>query len=177
MSDVRCRACGAAVPSEAQWCSLCFADLREPAPIREQVSVPTAPEPEAAPAAAVAAPLGGRPSPDALLGLPEPVTTAATGDAVAAEGAEPSALQPPERAAVTWPCGRCGEQVEMALDACPTCGAGFLEGATGAVSVHLPVVGDMGKMSRSGRLMVGTVISIIVMIVLVLLATISGHIL
>jgi hypothetical protein len=165
------------VPSEAQWCSLCFADLREPVPVREQVSVPAAPDPEPAPAAVVAAPLNDRPSPDALLGLPERAAPAETADAASDRATEASALQPQERAAVTWPCGRCGEQVAMSLDACPTCGAGFLEGAAGAVSVHLPVVGDMGKMSRSGRLMVGTVISIIVMIVLVLLATIGGHLL
>lgn len=176
MSDVRCRACGAAVPSEAQWCSLCFADLREPVPVREQVSVPAAPDPEATTAAVVAAPTNGRPSPDALLGLPEPAPVVVS-DAAADDTAEASALQPQERAAATWPCGRCGEQVAMSLDVCPTCGAGFLEGATGPVSVHLPVVGDMGKMSRSGRLMVGAVISIVVMIVLVLLATIGGHLL
>jgi uncharacterized OB-fold protein len=176
VSDVRCRACGAAVPSEAQWCSLCFADLREPTPVREQVSVPAAPDSAEAPVpAAVAATVNGRPDPDALLGLPTPAERPTSDQRPAAQGSEAAAADSDEAEAVTWPCARCGEQVAMSLDVCPTCGAGFLEGASTTVSVHLPVVGDMNKLSRTQRLLVGVVIAVVVMIVLVLLATIGGH--
>jgi hypothetical protein len=176
VSDVRCRACGAAVPSEAQWCSLCFADLREPTPVREQVSVPATPDPAEAPVpAAVAASLNGRPDPDALLGLPTPAERPVADQAPAVEGSEATAADSDDADAVSWPCARCGEQVAISLDACPTCGAGFLEGASTSVSVHLPVVGDMNTLSRTQRLLVGVVIAVVVMIVLVLLATIGGH--
>lgn len=185
MSDVRCRACGAAVPTEAQWCSLCYADLREPSPARERVSVPAAPDVSAAEpvVAAVAAGAAGTPhrelraDPDAILGLParapvagsEQPTEPAPATQSAAEAAQAA---PPEK---TWPCTRCGEAVAMSLDVCPACGSGFLAGATSG-SVHLPVVGDIERLSRTQRLLAGLGVSLVVIVVLVLLATIGGHI-
>jgi hypothetical protein len=174
MSDVRCRACGAAVPSEAQWCSLCFADLREPAPVRERVSVPAAPaDAEGLEQAAAPARNDARPDPDVLLGLSEAPAAAATADA------EPSSDVPfgtPAGPEIEWPCLRCGAQVLMSLDACPSCGAGFLAGATGSTSTRLPLVGDVGRFSRNQRVALGFGLAILVMIVLVLLAFIGGHI-
>lgn len=184
MSDVRCRACGAAVPAAAQWCSLCFADLREPVP----VPVPTSePEPEpvpvgvgAAPVAAVAPAAGPAATAaaraaaaDALLGAPAAALVSADGEVGSAgePGAEDAAR------AVTWPCLRCGEAVPIALDACPSCGSGFLSGASSELAVRLPVVGDIGKLSRSQRLLAGLGVSLLVMVFLVLLATIGGHVL
>jgi hypothetical protein len=178
MSDVRCRACGAAVPTEAQWCSLCYADLREPSPARERVSVPAAPdgsaaapEPVAAALAAAQPSTGLRPDPDAILGLPtKSADLDAPQDAQRGDGAEDEA---PEK---TWPCTRCGEQVVMSLDACHACGSGFLAGASTPASVHLPVVGDIERLSRSQRLLAGLGVSLVVIVVLVVLATIGGHI-
>jgi RNA polymerase subunit RPABC4/transcription elongation factor Spt4 len=165
MSDVRCRACGAAVPTEAQWCSLCFADLREPAPVREPVSVPAAP----AEAIAAAPSSVARTDPDVLLGLPERPSHDVP------EVVAPAAAAPAEAVEVKWPCSRCGEQVPLSLDTCPACGSGFLAGATTTASVRLPVVGDIQRLSRTQRLVFGLGISLIVMVVLVLLATIGGH--
>lgn len=166
MSDVRCRACGAAVPTEAQWCSLCFADLREPAPVREPVSVPAAAVAAVAESVAAAPSTAPRIDPNALLGLPERPAHA-----------EPPAAEPEGASAeeVKWPCARCGEQVPLSLDACPACGSGFLAGATAATTVRLPVVGDIQRLSRTQRLLFGLGISVLVMVVLVLIATIGGH--
>jgi hypothetical protein len=175
MSDVRCRACGAAVPAEAQWCSLCFADLREPAPVRERVSVPAAAsEGEIAETnSAAAAPLADvRPDPKTLLDVPR--RTPAPDPAGEPDSAAADETDKVEEA--KWPCLRCGEQVPISLDACTACCAGFLAGSTTAPSVRLPVVGDIGRLSRSQRLTVGLIISLCVMIVLILLATIGGHV-
>jgi hypothetical protein len=170
VSDVRCRACGAAVPAEAQWCSLCFADLREPTPVRERVSVPaasTAAREEASVAAAAPSPNGVRPDPDALLGLPKP--------AADIDGDDTSAADEPEQ--VKWPCLTCGEQVPISLDACQSCGAGFLAGSTTQPTARLPMVGDLQRLSRNQRLGLGFSLCLVVMILLIVLATIGGHLL
>jgi hypothetical protein len=179
MSDDRCRACGAAVPTEAQWCSLCYADLREPAPVREPVSVPAAPsgadaavpEPVAAAVAAGQPSNGLRPDADAILGLP--LKSADLDDPQDAHDPAGAEEEVPEK---TWPCTRCGEQVVMSLDACPACGSGFLAGASTPASMRLPVVGDIERLSRSQRLLAGLGVSLVVIVVLVVLATIGGHI-
>lgn len=172
MSDGRCRACGAAVPSEAQWCSLCFVDLREPTPARERVSVPAARSAAEAPAPAAATALtnGARPDPDALLGLPAPAEVS-----VPTEAAEDTSTEAGAPEEAKWPCLRCGEQVPISFDACHACGAGFLAGSTATPSARLPIVGDIGRLSRSQRLALGFGVSILVVVLLVLLATIGGH--
>jgi hypothetical protein len=163
------------VPGDAQWCSLCFTDLREPAPVVSPEPA-AAPEPEpvgvAAAPGAVAAAVGGTATSsaaraaaaDALLAT---ATTAPVADAEvgAGGGGKP----------VTWPCQACGETVAIELDACPSCGSGFLSGASSEVSVRLPVLGDIGGLSRSQRLLAGLGVSLVVMVILVLLATIGGH--
>jgi hypothetical protein len=76
----------------------------------------------------------------------------------------------------TWPCPKCGANNSMEDDACHDCGAGFLSGATSTTNSKLPVVGDMAKMSQGSRLMVGAFISVGLIVVFVLLATIGGHV-
>lgn len=148
MSDVRCRACGAAVPEQAQWCSLCYADLRPPAPAREPVGVPAGP-PMAADAGDPAAP---------------------------AAAAQPVRTPQPPRQEPRWPCPRCGASVLMSLEACPDCGAAFLAGATDAATTRLPLVGDVQRMSHGQRLLVGGAIALVLMVAFVLVAEIGGHI-
>jgi hypothetical protein len=148
VSDVRCRACGAAVPDQAQWCSLCYADLRPPAPVREPVSVPAGPS-----------------------------TPAGVADPAAADApAQPARTPQPPRQEPRWPCPRCGVSVLMSLEACPDCGAGFLAGATDTTATRLPLVGDVQRMNHGQRLLVGGAISIVLMVVFVLIAEIGGHI-
>lgn len=179
MSDVRCRACGAAVPGEAQWCSLCFADLREPTPVRERVSVPAAPSeaeadavvPVAATATVAAATNGARPDPDAMLGLP----ATAPEEAVEAVDGATTETQPAEEA--KWPCLRCGAEVPISYDACHACGAGFLAGSIKPLNAKLPIVGDIARFSRNQRIGFGFVACIVFIVVLVVLATIGGSLL
>src|SRR5262249_32441632 len=155
---------------EAQWCSLCYADLREPAPVRERAVAPVAPaaddaELPMAMAAHNGSPLGATAASEhaRLLDRPDPADPAS-----AAEAAPDVATDPAE---AQWPCMACGEQVPLSLDTCPACGAGFLAGATTTASTRLPVVGDIGRMSRTQRLLVGCGIAVGVMILLVLVAT------
>jgi hypothetical protein len=63
----------------------------------------------------------------------------------------------------------------MALDACSSCGAGFLAGAVSSKPVRLPVVGDVSKMSTAQRLAMGIGIGLAVMVVLVGLAFVGGQ--
>ncbi|HTW18982.1 MAG TPA: hypothetical protein VME70_02085 [Mycobacteriales bacterium] len=175
MSERRCRACGAAVPEQAQWCSLCFADLREPAQVPDSLNTSSESSPVEAPVpVAVAAQNGSYlngsggdvldSGADALLGLDSP---APAGDAAP----PPVAAKP----ALTWPCAACGENVAMDLDTCPSCGSGFLSGSSDGPSTRLPMVGDITTMSRSKRLVVGLGIAAVVIIVIVLLLTLVGH--
>jgi hypothetical protein len=81
-------------------------------------------------------------------------------------------------AAPTWPCTRCGAKVSFDLDACPDCGAGFLAGAaSSAISVKLPVVGDLSRMSKGQRLMMAAGFAVVLMVFLLLLAEVGGHLL
>lgn len=183
MSDVRCRACGAVVPGGAQWCSLCFADLRTPAVVREPVSVSAGihdrdlDDPQAAAVAALqpptAAPAAAAVVADAVPAVDHLVAAEAAPTVDGEVTAGDDAAEPVEDEA-TWPCPRCAADVAISLDACDTCGAGFLAGAAGQVSTRLPLVGDMTKMSSAQRLGVGIGISVALMIVVVVLAALGG---
>jgi ribosomal protein L40E len=166
VSDERCRACGAAVPPAAQWCSLCYADLREPVPVREPVTVPETPS---APLdAAVLAPTVVQAVQPQAPSVPSPAEPAADPITSPSEGKHAAAVGD----TLGWPCPRCGAQVPISLDACNSCGERFLAGATSA-TVRVPVLGDVGALSRTQRLMFGAGIAIAVMVVLVLLATLA----
>lgn len=64
----------------------------------------------------------------------------------------------------------------MSLDACPDCGAGFLAGATETPGSHLPLVGDMRRITQGQRMFVAAAIAVILMIGFLLVAEIVGHI-
>jgi hypothetical protein len=120
------------------------------------------------------------PQPPAAPHAPQAPAAPQTSPAPAAAGqpaAPPSAGQEALRTApeAKWPCLPCGESVPLSLDACPSCGGGFLAGSTTAPAVKLPGVGDITTLSRTQRLMVGLGIAVVVMLVLVLIATIGGH--
>jgi hypothetical protein len=92
---------------------------------------------------------------------------------------DPGAVEAPAQApAPTWPCTRCSAKVSFDLDACPECGAGFLAGAaSSAVSVKLPVVGDMSRLSKGQRMIIAAGFAGVLMLVLLLLAEVGGHLL
>jgi hypothetical protein len=183
MSDGRCRACGAAVAPNAAWCSLCFADLRPPAPepVREPAAVAAVAQPTVPAQPLAAQPLAAQPlaAPPVSPVDPTDVDAAVDADSVAApiaiDPADPLGLSVPAGPSPTWPCPRCGHSVPIELDACNECGAGFLSGAAATKSVRLPMVGDVTRMSSGQRMFVAFAVSVGVMFVLVLLAFIGGH--
>jgi hypothetical protein len=67
-----------------------------------------------------------------------------------------------------WPCARCRELVPVALDACPTCGAGFLEPLRERPNRRGRVVG------RGPRLLAGLLAGLVAAAGLVLLLAAAG---
>jgi hypothetical protein len=120
-----CPSCGASVRVDAPWCSLCHADLRpapEPSPVQPEVVV----DPLTAP----------------LLDLVLPRV-----EVPVLEPEVPVAAPAPE---AYWPCARCESPNAITANMCGTCGYGFL-GAPDRISLVLPVVGDVTKLSRAQR--------------------------
>jgi RNA polymerase subunit RPABC4/transcription elongation factor Spt4 len=120
-ADVRCPHCGALLRAGAEWCTLCYADLR-PKPEPEPVAVSVL-EPSYAATAAPAAPVDPLTAPLSAL---EAAALAITNKTPPDPEADPSA------APVGWPCSGCEAVVSFDEDACPTCGTRFLDGARGA---------------------------------------------
>jgi hypothetical protein len=130
------------VRPEADWCSLCYHDLR-PAPAAVVVPEPT-------PAYGGSDPLTA-PLLDLLLPA-TPATPAVPAAApVAAPSAVPVAAAPAEPAAAGWPCSRCGARNALDAVMCRDCGGAFLGGASDTPSLVLPGVGDVTKLSRGAR--------------------------
>jgi ribosomal protein L40E len=182
VSDVRCRACGAALAPNATWCSLCFTDLRRPAEPAAAQATGAAPVPVASTAgvaAAARAEIAVAPTAAAAMRATVTAASADVLDATTPLPTEPpSAGAAPAAATPTWPCTRCGAKVSLDLDACPECGAGFLAGAASStVSMKLPVVGDVSRMSKGQRLMMAAGFAVVLMLLLLLLAEVGGHIL
>jgi hypothetical protein len=111
-ADVRCPHCGALLRSGAQWCTLCYADLR-PKPEPEPVAVST----------------GGRSDVAGDTSNAPVSALEAAAQALARQG-EPGTAAEAAAPPVGWPC-TCGEVVSFDEDECPTCGRKFLDGARG----------------------------------------------
>jgi hypothetical protein len=147
VTTARCPACGASVLDGAPWCTLCYADLRVPAP----ASVPaTAP-----PSASSSSPGG--------VDLLAPTTEASVSSAAGALGRP-----------VSWPCGACGAPVALEHDTCPQCLTPFLAGADPAAAMDLPLVGAFRpltatKTSRLWLMIGGTVVVSVVLTVVITL--------
>jgi ribosomal protein L40E len=174
VSDVSCRACGAALAPNATWCSLCYADLRHP------IETPVASAPAVTHAAVSAAAKAEIPIAPTAAAAMRATVTAASADVLDAATPLPTDDHPLHVAAPapTWPCPRCGARVSMELDSCDSCGAGFLaETSSTSVSMKLPVVGDLNRLSKGQRLVVAIGFAVVMMVLFVLLAEIGGHIL
>lgn len=143
-TPLRCPACSASVRPGAPWCTQCYAELR---------SEPAAPASPALPAAPSAAPSLSPALPAAL------APTSAAPQPVPAQR-----LLPGDEPA--WPCASCSTSNPITLDACATCGAGFLAAlkATEEPLLVLPVVGDLAALSRAQRL--GLAAGVVVLVVL-----------
>jgi RNA polymerase subunit RPABC4/transcription elongation factor Spt4 len=150
VETARCPACNAVVAHGADWCTLCFADLRVPEPVA------------AAPAAALLTP--ARPS------VPHaPAPGATVGPDVGPAAAEP--------AAPTWPCTACGAAVPFALDACPECGAGFLTGGDAGLHLAVPGVGDLATANTGMRVAVGLAAGAVLCVAFMLVLLVLGKLL
>jgi ribosomal protein L40E len=137
----RCPACNAALRADAQWCSLCHHDLRPapaPAPVAPSVPVQASydgPDPLTAP----------------LLDLVLPPVPAAAAVPVVVPQPSPT----PEAVQTSlqeWPCTSCGTRNPLALTACTTCGSKFLAAASEELSLVVPGVGDLQKLTRGQRI-------------------------
>ena len=120
MSERRCPNCGALVAADAQWCSLCFHTLVEPAE-----------EPESPLAPTVAT--GPVPPPPPPAGDVDPSSRPAAGSVpppppVMADGQEPTAATDAGGPVSpgTWTCPNCGEVNPLDEDHCLVCGTAFL---------------------------------------------------
>ena len=138
----RCPSCAAMLRPDAPWCTLCYADLR-PAPSPTSSPEPPPPATRLAPIPPVYAAL------DPLTAPLEALT---------------------EKPVASWPCATCDAANDLTDSVCAACGAGFLAGLKAAEGplLELPVVGDLGAMSRGQRLGLagGVVLAVIALVAL-----------
>ena len=127
------------MPIGAPWCTLCFADLRQPQPVAAAAVAAPAP-------AAVPAPVVPAPAPAAPVAQQADPLDPATPVSVAAAPA-------PERK-LGWPCTSCGETVSFDMTFCPDCGSSFLPSERETVSFRLPLVGDITRLSKGEKLVI-----------------------
>jgi hypothetical protein len=143
----RCPKCGAAVKAGDPWCTLCYADLRPPAP----------PPPDPPDLLRAPAPYAG-----SVASGPDPLT--APLDAVTGEPAG-------ELAGPTWPCATCATVNPMDRDTCAGCGSAFLSALReqNPPLLELPVVGDITRLGRGQRFaLAGGVVLAFLLLTLVL---------
>jgi hypothetical protein len=186
VTTVRCPACDAAVASGAPWCTLCFTDLRPAAPSRAEAAAPP-PAParahaQASGSAYVPAHAQSRAPASAPSYELAPLYEPAPSPAALIEALPPSILDGPvatqadiRLAEPGWPCQGCGAVVALDLADCPHCGGSFLGGSKVEVSLRIPGVGDMAKMSPAGRAGVMAGLAGVLALVLVLLYLVLGH--
>jgi hypothetical protein len=174
----RCPVCASAVRPGAQWCTLCFADLRPREPEPASTSQPSdivsgllaAFDPLTAPLALLErdghdhAEVG---APAGVVGEGSEGAGALVRDASVRDGAvEDASVQ---AALAGWPCLTCGAIVQLELSACTACGAGFMTAGPGHRAS-----GGRGLMSAATdkkaqlRIMIGGAGLICVMILVVL---------
>ena len=143
-----CPACAGLLGPGAQWCGLCYADLRAPAPPDVTPQGPRARpgSPSGGAAVDVAVdvaddPPPAAPGPPALVVLPLVDPPGPVG-----------AVQP------GWPCSVCSSVMPYESDACSVCGAGFLSALTGSGLPRLPIVGTPSAATRRGTWVVTAVV-------------------
>ena len=150
MTPDRCPSCNAAVTVSAQWCTLCYADLRVPETVPAAVPAP--------------APVASAPAAPALAELPpDPILDAPVFQAPAVARTELKG----------WPCLGCGAMVPIEDDACFQCGRPFLP-SDEIPSLALPGVGDLKRMDRGPRLLLALAAAGVVMTLLVAVAFVFG---
>ena len=160
------------MPSGADWCTLCYADLRSgqapaaTAPVAPAAPPPAPPTPPAAPAPAAVAPAAVAPT------APAPAAVAT----LAPPEPAPAAAAPEQPAAGTWPCSVCAAAVPIQRDTCGECGAGFLAGDPKTASIHLPVVGNLASANVGVRYTVGLIAGGVLALIFLLLLFLLGKV-
>ena len=159
-AGTRCPSCSATLRPGAPWCTLCYTDLRPPAPVSPPAAPPTGPPPTGPPTAPHTTAYG----PVALDPLTAPFEALT----------QPQQEQPPPQAlppTASWPCASCGAANALTDSACSACGAGFLAGLRESEGplLELPVVGDLGALSRGQRLSLAAGVVLVVIAVVALL--------
>jgi len=113
------------------------------------------------------------PPPTPAAALPTTTPTTAYGpvalDPLTAPFESLTAQQPAPTA--SWPCATCGAANALTDGACSACGAGFLAGLreTEGPLLELPVVGDLGALSRAQRLGLAAAVVLVVITLVALL--------
>ncbi|MCU1621385.1 MAG: hypothetical protein JWL79_230 [Frankiales bacterium] len=161
MSGVRtaCPSCAARVRPEATFCGQCYADFRPAPPV-----APLVPAPTAAYGPAAADPLTA-PLLDVVL-PPRAVPTQ--------PGPAPAA---PASKTTGWPCSRCEHLNDFADVLCTTCSSPFLAKVAEetAVSIRLPLVGDLSRLGRGQRAGIAFAAILIVLVPLALITLLLTH--
>lgn len=162
-----CPACGAAGRVAADWCGQCYADLRPPPPPPPAAAPPVTPGVGA---------VYGVPVVDALQGPLQDLLPTTPYAAAAPDSPPPVAGPAAAAAEPTWPCLTCTRDNPLSATACSNCGSAFLAAVAheSRTTLVLPLVGDLGAMSRGKRLAVagGLVAALLVpLAVLTLLLT------
>jgi hypothetical protein len=163
-----CPRCGAGVRADAPWCTQCFLNLRTPAPepvtaLEPTPVAPVGPVVPAQPLAPVPPPAG--PSAYAAVDGLDPLT--APLHALLGEPAPPAAR--------SWPCTACGTANGFDLDACASCGQGFLAGLSDpGSSLVLPGVGDLAAMSKGKRLGLAFAVALAFMALVAMIGLLLG---
>lgn len=134
-SPDRCPRCAALVRPGADWCTLCYADLRPAPPQPLLEPAPTGPAATSAPAQ----PAPGTASSDMFDPLTAPLALLERGAEEPATAAAPTT--DPSTEGAGWPCATCGATVPLDEPNCTSCGAGFLAGTLPAD----PVLGRLTK--------------------------------
>lgn len=143
----------------AQWCSLCYVDLRVPAPKPE-----SAPKSESESESTVLARLGA---------------SAAARTTAATDGTVTPAPSPRSGevsvATAGWPCTSCSAVVPLNLDACPDCGAAFLARLADDGGRHRSSsTGSLSRLPRSARLVAGVLAGLLIALLVPLLLALFG---
>lgn len=164
-----CPACGAALRPGSPWCTLCYHDLRPPEPVQASQPIRPATLPTTAPPNAAYGPVAADPLTQPLIDfLPAPGGPAPGPEAVrlrpavASEGA-------------SWPCATCGSPNPLNETCCAVCGAEFLAAVRKRPSLVLPVVGDLGRLSRSQRLWAAFVAAMVVILPIALITLVLSQ--
>jgi RNA polymerase subunit RPABC4/transcription elongation factor Spt4 len=155
----RCPACSAAVRPDAQWCSLCYFDLRPPR--AEQPPQQTTRREADDLTAPALMPVGAvlEHSNSSTPALTTPALTTPTSTAPDAAG---------------WPCTSCSAVVPLELEACPECGAAFLARLAGDGGRHRSSSTDISRFSRPIRLAGGVLAGILIALLIPILLALFG---